>query len=129
MAFRLPTIAPSFRSKSDRSASAGFVFRSELPVTSRWTMAPFMPHALRVKRSLDTTIDADGGLLAYELVANVSAKKFTVSSAWRDEASFAAWVGTDVHRSAMSTLGPKVSGGTFETETIEHEPTDDPPLA
>jgi len=117
--------APSFRSAQDRSDQAGFVFRSELPVTSRRTMAPFMPHALKVRRSLDEAINAGRGLLAYELVADVGAKRFTVYSAWRDEASFREWVGVPVHLDAMKALGPRVSGGTFETETVEPAGTDD----
>jgi heme-degrading monooxygenase HmoA len=115
---RLP-LAPAFRSPKHEPTGPMFVFRSELPVASRFAMAPFFRHAITVKRSLDATLRAGGGLLEYELVADVGRKRFTVSSAWRDEESFRAWVGTDAHRGAMSALGPKVSGGTFETETVE----------
>lgn len=110
---------PSFASSIDRSSEAGFLFRSELPVTSLRAMLPFFPQALRVRRSLDETIDAGGGLLAYELVADLRAKRFTVSSAWVDQASFEAWVATPAHAKAMTSLRSKVDGGTFETETVE----------
>ena len=106
---------PAFRSKTDRGDEAGFVFRSELPVNSRRAMAPFVLHAWRVKRSLDREVTS-GSLLSYALVADVGAKRFTVASAWVDQESFAAWVGTATHRAAMADLGPRVTVGTFETE-------------
>lgn len=110
---------PTFRSKTDRSKEAGFLFRSELPVKSRRQMLPFFPHAIRIKRSLDQTITADDGLLHYELIADMGSQVFFVSSAWSDEASFRKWVGTATHIAAMKSLGPRVEGGTFDTEILE----------
>lgn len=110
---------PGFQSKVDNSARARFVFRSELPVASRSAMLPFMPKALKVKRSLDANIKADEGLLSYKLVADFKSKTFTVASAWRDQQSFSAWVGSEPHRSVMASLRSKVTGGTFETEVLE----------
>jgi heme-degrading monooxygenase HmoA len=110
---------PGFRSKVDNSASAGFVFRSELPVASRTAMLPFMPKALKVKRSLDANIEAAGGLLSYELIADFKTKTFRVASSWSDQQAFSAWVGAEPHRSVMASLRPKVHGGTFETQVID----------
>lgn len=108
---------PSFTSKTDRSSEAGFVFRSELPVQSLLEMVPFVPQALKIRRSLDQNMAADGGLLAYDLVADLGSKRFTVYSAWTNEQSFAAWTRSPEHVRAMKKLGP-VQGATFDTETI-----------
>jgi len=110
---------PAFRSKANRSSEAGFVFRSELPATSRRAMIPFFRHALKIKKSLDTLVDGEApDLLHYALTADLRDRRFTVSSAWRDEDAFRAWCGTTVHTDAMSDLGP-VQNATFETETLD----------
>jgi len=110
---------PAFRSTADRSSEAGFVFRSELPATSRRAMIPFFRHALKIKKSLDTLVDGDSpGLLHYELTADLKDRRFTMSSAWRNEDVFRTWCGTPVHTEAMSALGP-VENATFEYETLE----------
>ena len=110
---------PALRSSTDRSSEAGFVFRSQLPAASRRAMIPFFRHAIKIKRSLDTLVDGDTpNLLHYELVADLGARRFTISSAWRDEAAFRAWVGTPVHTDAVAKLGP-VEHATFETETLD----------
>lgn len=110
---------PEFRSADDRSSDAGFIFRSELPVASRRAMLPFMRGAIRIKRSLDAAQANDDGILHYRLEADVRATTFRVESAWRDEASFRAWVDSEPHRSVMASLGRRVSGGTFDTEVVE----------
>ena len=86
-------------------------------------MLPFIPHVWRIKRSLDATLAAGDGLLAYTLEADVRSTTFSVSSAWSDEASFRAWVGSDDHVRAMRSLSDHVGGdATFD---IEHRTASD----
>lgn len=104
---------------NETEGDAGFSFRSSLPVTSRRAMLPFIPHARKIKRSLDEFRTGGGGLVSYELVADFGAKEFTVRSTWSTEEDFRAWVGTAAHREAVAALRSRVGEGTFETEVLQ----------
>ena len=115
---------PTLRSATDRSAEAGFIFRSELPASSIMAMLPFMRGAFRIRKSLEDLIAAEpGALLHYALVADLGGKRLTVDSSWADEATFRRWVGSEPHRNVMSSLRSRVSGpATFETEVRTESP-------
>ena len=100
---------PALRSSTDRSSEAGFVFRSQLPAASRRAMIPFFRHAIKIKRSLDTLVDGDTpNLLHYELVADLGARRFTISSAWRDEAAFRTEVAQNMERELKNAVEARV---------------------
>jgi|GEM_PF-5866706 len=109
---------PGFASKQDRRDEAGFRFRSELPAGSIRAMLPFFPQAIAVKRSLDAAAAPNGPVLHYELIADFKTRTFYVDSSWVDQEGFDEWVSTDVHVRAMKQLGPRVTGGTFESEVV-----------
>jgi quinol monooxygenase YgiN len=115
---------PTLRPKADGKGPATFRFDSTLPAWSLLAMVPFLPPALKVKRSLDAAIAAGEGVVTYALVADLRGKEFRVESTWTDEASFRAWVDGDVHRTAMKKLSPRVRNATFEAGPIETDPVE-----
>jgi len=97
----------------DPDERQGFGFRSRLPLESRRSTVSFLIDTLRIKRSLDDAVDR-GDLFGYELGADLVHNVFTTESTWRDEEAFAAWVGSEVHRTIMAGYGDRLGRPTFE---------------
>ncbi len=110
---------PTLRPKTHGAGPAGYRFDSALPAASLLAMLPFFRPAFAIKRSLDAALEANEGVVTYTLVADLGRREFRVASTWVDQAACHRWVGTEVHRSAMAALGPRVRGATFDAGPIE----------
>lgn len=86
------------------------VFASRLPLSSRTATPRFLVDTLTIKRQLDRLArSADGGLVWYELRADLRDNVYWTASAWTDDASLSGFVRAtphvDVMRRAARRLG------------------------